>query len=147
MDKSENPAHGDNREREIMEKDALAGMSPFQKQNTTKDGLISSILSGVENPMTAQEIMAALDVPDPRLITKAIERERRAGVPICASNDSKRPGYYLADSPSELESYTRSLRHRVKAVSRTLAALEATHDTWTGQARLDLDDLEGGGEE
>lgn len=144
MDKYENPAHGDNREREIMEKDALVGMSPFQKQNTTKDGLISSILSGFENPMTAQEIMSVLDLSDPRLVTRLIERERRSGLPICASNDCKRPGYYLAESPAELESYTRSLRRRVKAVSGTLAALEATHDTWTGQARLDLDDLEGG---
>lgn len=124
-------------------KSARAG-SVFPAHSNTKDGTIATILSGIENPMTAQEIMAALDVSDPRLITKEIERERRAGLPICASNDSKRPGYFVASTPVELEQYTRSLRRRVKAVSGTLAALEATHDTWTGQARLDLDDLEGG---
>ena len=121
---------------------ARAG-SFLQPQNTTTGGLIASILSGRDNPLTCQEIMSALSLSDPRAVTKIIERERRAGLPICASNDSARPGYFLADSPAELEHYTRSLRHRVKAVSGTLAALEATHDTWTGQQRLDLD-TEGG---
>ncbi len=143
MDKSENPAHGGNREREQAEKAALAGASSFRPQNTTTGGLIASILSGRDNPLTCQEIMSALSLSDPRVVTKLIERERQAGLPICASNDSKRPGYYLAETPGELKSYTRSLRRRVKAVSGTLAALEAMHDTWTGQQRLDLD-TEGG---
>lgn len=124
-------------------KSARAG-SVFPKHHNTGEGTIASLLCGSDNPMTAQEIMAALDVSDPRLITKEIERERRAGLPICASNDSKRPGYFLAATPRELESYTRSLRRRVKAVSGTLAAMEETHDKWTGQQRLDLNggDLE-----
>ena len=144
MNEKENPAHGGNREREQAEKAALAGASSFRPQNTTTGGLIASILSGRDNPLTCQEIMSALSLSDPRVVTKLIEKERRGGRPICASNDSKRPGYYLAETPGELESYTRSLRRRVKAVSGRLAALEATHDTWTGQQRLDLDDLEGG---
>ena len=144
MNEKENPAHGGNRERERAEKAALAGASSFRPQNTTSGGLIASILRGRDNPLTCQEIMAALSLSDPRVVTKIIERERRAGLPICASNDSARPGYFLADSPAELEHYTRSLRRRVKAVSGTLAALEAAHDTWTGQQRLDLDDPEGG---
>ena len=102
----------------------------------------ASLLCGSDNPMTAQEIMSVLSLSDPRVVTKLIERERRAGLPICASSNSKRPGYYLADTPGELESYTRSLRRRVKAVSGTLEALEATHDAWTGQTRLDFDDGE-----
>ena len=124
-------------------KSARAG-SVFPKHHNTGEGTIASLLCGSDNPMTAQEIMAALDVSDPRLITKEIERERRAGLPICASNDSKRPGYFLAATPRELESYTRSLRRRVKAVSGTLAAMEETHDKWTGQQRRDLNggDLE-----
>ena len=142
MDKSENPAHGGNREREG-EKTALGGASSFRPQHNTGEGTIASLLCGSDNPMTAQEIMSVLSLSDPRAVTKIIERERRAGLPICASNDSARPGYFLADSPAELEHYTCSLRHRVKAVSGTLAALEATHDTWTGQQRLDLD-TEGG---
>ena len=121
---------------------ARAG-SFLQPQHNTKGGLIASILSGRDNPLTCQEIMSALSLSDPRVVTKIIERERRAGLPICASNNGKRPGYYLADSPDELKNYMRSLRHRVKAVSGTLAALERAHDTWTGQQRLDLDDLEG----
>ena len=121
---------------------ARAGLF-LQPQHNTNRGLIASILSGRDNPLTCQEIMSALSLSDPRVVTKIIEQERRAGLPICASNDSKMPGYFLADSPAELERYTRSLRRRVKAVSGTLAALEATHDTWTGQQRLDLD-TEGG---
>lgn len=124
-------------------KSARGSGSVFPDQYSTKKATVASILCGSDCPMTAHEIMEILDLSDPRSVTMMIERERRSGLPICASN-SKRPGYYLAETPGELEGYTRSLRHRVKAVSRTLAALEATHDTWTGQARLDLDDLEGG---
>lgn len=120
---------------------ARAGLF-LQPQHNTKGGLVASILSGRDNPLTCQEIMSALSLSDPRVVTKLIEQERRAGLPICASNDSKRPGYYLAETPGELESYTRSLRRRVKAVSGTLAALEQTHDNWTGQTRLDFDDGE-----
>jgi len=125
-------------------KSARGSGSVFPDQYSTKKATVASILCGSDCPMTAQEIMAALDVSDPRLITKEIERERRAGLPICASNDSKRPGYFMATTPRELESYTRSLRRRVKAVSGTLAAMEETHDKWTGQQRLDLNggDLE-----
>ena len=144
MNEKENPAHGGNREREQEARAALAGASNFQLHDITSGGLIASILSGTDNPLTGQEIMAALRLSDPRTVTKLIERERRAGLPICASNNGKRPGYYLAGTPEELESYTRSLRHRVKAVSGTLAALEATHDTWTGQQRLDLNNQMGG---
>lgn len=124
-------------------KSARAG-SVFPKHHNTGEGTIASLLCGSDNPMTAHEIMSVLDLSDPRLITKAIERERRAGLPICASTDTKRPGYFLADTPEELANYTRSLRHRVQAVSRTLAAMEETHDKWTGQQRLDLNggDLE-----
>ena len=145
MIEKENPAHGGNREREQVKEKAAAssGVATSRSKYSTKFGLISSLLCGHDNPLTCQEIVSALGLPDPRVVTKLIERERRAGVPICASTDSKRPGYYLADSPDELKNYMRSLRHRVKAVSGTLAALERAHDTWTGQQRLDLDDLEG----
>ena len=143
MNEKENPAHGGNREREQAERTALAGTSSFRPQFNTTGMLISSLLRGVDNPVTGQELVSILGLADTRVVTKLIERERRAGLPICASNDVRRPGYYLAETPGELESYTRSLRRRVKAVSGTLAALEATHDTWTGQQRLDLDDLEG----
>lgn len=124
-------------------KSARAG-SVFPTHHNTKRAIISSFLSGSDSPMTAQEIMRILDLSDPRLVTRLIERERRAGLPICASTDTKRPGYFLADTPEELEDYTRSLRHRVQAVSRTLAAMEETHDKWTGQQRLDMNggDLE-----
>lgn len=111
----------------------------FYDHSTTSKGLIASLLDGRDNPLTCQEITSALGLSDPRAVTKLIERERRAGLPICASNDSKLPGYYIACTPGELENYTRSLRRRVKAVSGTLAALEATHDRWTGQMHLDLD--------
>ncbi len=143
MDEKEKAQSGGGTPERAAEGAALTGAPTSKSDFSTSGGLIASILSGTDNPLTGQEIMAALRLSDPRTVTKLIERERRAGLPICASTDSKRPGYYLADSPDELKNYMRSLRHRVKAVSGTLAALEATHDTWTGQQRLDLDDLEG----
>ena len=144
MDKSEIPAHGGNREREQAEKTALAGASSFLPQHTTSGGPIASILSGTDNPLTGQEIMAALRLSDPRTVTRLIERERRAGLPICASNDTRKPGYFWPSTVKELDAYIGSLHHRHRAISATIEGLERARDAWTGQTRLDLNDQMGG---
>lgn len=111
----------------------------FYEHSTTHGGIISSVLAANGARLTAKEIAGAIGARDPRSVTKAVETARAAGVPICASCDANAPGFYIAQSPKELAGYIGSLRRRVKAVSRTLAALEATHDRWTGQTHLDLD--------
>ena len=102
-------------------------------------GPISSILCvGKENAVTGAEIRRILDLKDGRCVTAIVEQERHSGVPICASCNSKRPGYYLPSDVGELQKYIRSLRGRIKNVTATLDAMQRAADAWSGQQRLDL---------
>ncbi len=58
---------------------------------------------------------------DSRTIRLLIEKERRQGVPILSNNQT---GYYLAGNPSEIERFTRSMRHRAGEIIRTVRAIE-----------------------
>lgn len=89
--------------------------------------------------ITMKELAAFLNVGSEREISKAVERERGAGIPICASTDKDCPGLYLPADAAELAEYRRSLERRVSAVSRTLHAIEDAHDGMTGQQRLNME--------
>lgn len=89
--------------------------------------------------ITVKELAAFLNVGSEREISKAVERERSAGIPICASTDKDCPGLYLPADAAELAEYRRSLERRVAAVSRTLHAIEDAHDGITGQQRIDME--------
>ena len=89
--------------------------------------------------VTMKELAAFLNVGSEREISKAVERERGAGIPICASTDKACPGLYLPADADELAEYRRSLERRVSAVSRTLHAIEDAHDGMTGQQRLNME--------
>lgn len=82
------------------------------------------LLAGAEQATTARELCELLGV-NPRELTKQIERERRAGSPICASCGAN-PGYYLAASKHELQAYCGSLRRRIEEVRETLQACQQT---------------------
>lgn len=129
---------------------ALAGSASISdKYDNTRGGTIASILCvGKENAVTGREIRRILALKDARDVTARVEAERRGGVPICATCDSERPGYYLPRTPEELSAYNRSLRQRIKNVTGTLDAMERAFDDWTGtgQARLDIADGEKDGE-
>lgn len=121
------------------EKAALAGASYSFIQSNTRQGTISSaLMQGRGNALTGREIKRILDLKDGRDVTSLVEKERRGGVPICATCDSRKPGYYLPETPGELEAYNCSLRQRIKNVTATLDAMETALDKWTGQMRLDL---------
>ena len=62
-----------------------------------------------------------------RDITKAVERERRQGSPICATSGNVQ-GYYLG-STDEVRDYCRRLEHREKELSITRQALYKTTTT------------------
>jgi hypothetical protein len=83
---------------------------------------------GAEQPKTAAELCELLHI-DKRALTAAIERERRAGSPICASCDGTKPGYFLAETRDEMEKYCSSLHHRAAEIYKTrkacLQSLEA----------------------
>ena len=141
MDKSENPAHGGNREREQAEKAALAGASSFQPQHTIPGGPLASLLKSSGAHITAKELAQTIGVSDPRVITRQIERERQSSAPICASCGSD-PGYFWPSTVKELDAYIGSLHNRRRAISATIDGLERARDAWTGQTRLDFDDGE-----
>jgi hypothetical protein len=56
-----------------------------------------------------------------RDISKAVERERRAGVPICATSCST-PGYYLARTKGEMLEYCDRLHKRGGEIFKTRRA-------------------------
>ena len=75
------------------------------------------LLEGAENAKTGKEICSALDITA-RDLTAAIERERRAGKPICASTGTT-PGYFLAANKEEMQRYCNSLLHRAGEIHKT----------------------------
>lgn len=80
--------------------------------------MISDLLdTGAENARTGREICKLLNITN-RELTQKIERERRAGSPICASVSTPY-GYYLAASQEEMLSYCRSLHHRAGEIHKT----------------------------
>lgn len=89
--------------------------------------MIFEMLSeGAENARTGKEICSLLKI-NARDLTAAIERERRAGKPICASTGSN-PGYFLAANQDEMQRYCRSLLHRAGEIHKTRQACIATLD-------------------
>lgn len=84
--------------------------------------MIYEILSeGAENAQTGKEICNLLHITA-RDLTAYIERERRQGKPICASTDSRSPGYFLAADKEEMQRYCRSLNHRAGEIHKTRRA-------------------------
>lgn len=97
--------------------------------------MICEILStGEHNARTGREICALLNI-SARDLTAAVERERRAGQPICASTDSKSPGYYLAADKDEMQRYCNSLMRRAGEIHKTRrACMEAMQKLPAGRA-------------
>ena len=79
------------------------------------------LLTGEQNATTAREL-AKLTGLDLRGVSSAIEQERRAGLPICASCDSKHPGYYIPETRQDMQRYCSRLEHREQEIARTRQA-------------------------
>lgn len=79
------------------------------------------LFTGAENAQSGREICRELGI-SARDLTQAIERERRAGKPICASTDAKNPGYYLAANKGEMQRFCNSLNHRAGEIHKTRRA-------------------------
>jgi hypothetical protein len=77
---------------------------------------------GEQNARTGKEL-AAFYGCELRTITEQIERERRAGAPICATSNYKNPGYYLASNQQELRHYCNQLHQRAGELYKTRRAL------------------------
>lgn len=78
------------------------------------------LLEGAENAQTGKSICEMLQIT-PRELTTRIERERRAGFPICASTGAN-PGYFLAADRQEMERFCKSLHHRAGEIYKTRRA-------------------------
>lgn len=91
---------------------------------------------GKENAVPGHELAALLGLSDLRELTRIVERERAAGIPVCATCDSQQPGYYIACTQTELAAYIKSLDRRLHNVRRTRDRLADTLEEMTGQRRL-----------
>lgn len=91
---------------------------------------------GAENAVDAQTLAAALGFKSVRELSKRIERERRAGQPICASVSGEHRGYFIGDA-EELRLYLHSLERRLREVRRTRDACNATLCRMSGQTVLE----------
>ena len=94
-------------------------------QSTTPAGAgqrsIADLLGvGRENAIPRRDLerLTGLDGRSVRLL---IERERRAGIPICSDNQN---GYYLPCCKSEKDAFVASMRHRAREIERVAAAVE-----------------------
>lgn len=87
---------------------------------------------GRENARTGRELAGVFGC-DSRQISRVIERERRAGFPICAAT-GENPGYYLAATPEELETYCNKLERRAAEVTKTRQALVSVLQQIQGRA-------------
>lgn len=84
--------------------------------------------TGEQNARSAREL-AKLIGTNRRSISILVERERRAGKPICATCDSKTPGYYIPATREDMERYCKRLHHRAGEIFKTRAACLETLDT------------------
>lgn len=97
--------------------------NPAHKSNTTTSGgqrRIADFLSrGRENAIPRRDLERLTKLA-PREVSLAVERERRAGVPILADGR----GYFLPASEKERAECVRSLRHRAGEILTTARAVE-----------------------
>lgn len=108
---------------------ALGGSAAsFYGEFTTATNVrqVSAVLPhGAANAVDGQTLAAALGFKSVRELSKRIERERRAGQPICASVSGEHKGYFMGDA-GELQLYLRSLDRRLREVRRTRDAIGET---------------------
>lgn len=85
--------------------------------------MIHELLStGAQNARTGKDLANYFNC-DVRTITEQIERERRAGQPICANVRGENAGYFLAANADELQQYCDRLHHRAAELYKTRQAL------------------------
>lgn len=118
-----------------------AGRAAFSDIDCNTDGprrqRISSFLGrGKSSAVTGKELAGRLGLGDLREVSRLVEKERNAFVPICATCDPSNPGYFLPADIAELSEYNKILIRRIKAVSRTQKAIEAALEKMGGQEIL-----------
>lgn len=111
--------------------------SDFNMIRDPSQGLISSLLQyGRENAMSGSEIQSLLSLSDLRAVTFAINRERAAGIPICAAQSTP-CGYFIPVDRSEVIKYRNTLQSRAKNLNAILNAVNVWLDYDSGQCYLE----------
>lgn len=98
--------------------------------------LLDLLPVGRERAITADELRRLTGARSTRAVTIEIEKLRKSGVPICASCDAARPGFYRPENAEELASYLRSLDRRIRNVMSTRRRLGDALNAMTGQLTL-----------
>ena len=89
------------------------------------------LLTGEENAIPGREICGLLGITL-RELTAAVEKERRAGKPICAAS-GRHPGYFLPANRAEMERYCGRLLHRAGELHKTRRACLAAMNSLPGE--------------
>lgn len=97
------------------------------------------LMFGEENAIPGKTLVEMRGLKDVRDLTRIVEQERRAGHPICATTDYKNPGYFLAETPEDLEKYIDSLDRRLKNIRLTREACQETLLRMSGQEQIGVD--------
>lgn len=87
---------------------------------------------GAANAVDGRSFATAMGFKSVRELSKRIERERRAGQPICAAVSGEHRGYFIGDT-EELRLYLHSLDRRLREVRRTRDAVGETLRRMSGQ--------------
>lgn len=91
---------------------------------------------GAANAVDGRSLATAMGFKSVRELSKRIERERRAGQPICAAVSGEHRGYFIGDA-EELRFYLHSLDRRLREVRRTRDAIVETLRRESGQMVLE----------
>ena len=120
---------------------AACGTAAKSKSQHTTQAVVRQVADvlpiGAENAISARTLAEVLGLKGIRAVSRLIELERRAGVPICAATGGEGRGYFLPSSPGELEDYLKQLNHRISQIRRTWGACENTLRRMSGQEVLE----------
>ena len=94
-------------------------------------GVISDLLPSGQASAIPLRDLKALTGWSGREVRRHITHERRQGIPILSDNQR---GYWLADTPAEVDAFVRSMRRRAREIIVTAEAIEAAV---SGQAKID----------
>lgn len=92
-----------------------------------KSGISAYLHHGEKNAIPSRELCKLLGL-SAREVSAAVERERRAGQPICASCGIP-AGYYLAQTQEEMRRYCAGLNRRAGEIQKTRRACLKTLDS------------------
>lgn len=125
MTKNENTRPAGGTAERAAETAAFSGAAISRNHSNTaaagRQRRVSDLLNrGRENAVPLRHLKKLLDM-DGRTVRLMIERERRAGMPICADNLT---GYYLPATEEERTTCVRSMRHRAGEIMKTARAIE-----------------------